>query len=354
MRAKIGLLAAVCLAASAAAPDYPAVVAGHILRFPHDHGAHPEFRTEWWYVTGRLTTAAGKTMGFQVTFFRSRPAIDQDNPSRFAPRQLLFAHAAIADPEHGRLLHDQRVARAGFGLADARSGDADVWIDDWRYSRDHAGYRTIIAAREFELHLDLKPTQAVMLQGESGFSRKGPSPEQASYYYSEPQLAVSGRLQYAGREEPVQGRAWMDHEWSTAYLDPAAAGWDWTGINLDDGGALMLFRIRAADGRTLWAGGTLREPSGAARTFAANDVLFEPLRHWRSARTGATYPVAMRVSAAGVAWELEPVMDDQELDSRASTGAVYWEGAVAARRGGRIAGLGYLELTGYFKPLRLQ
>ncbi len=335
------------------AEGYPDVRPGYALEFPRDHGAHPRYRTEWWYVTGWLRDGAGRDLGFQVTFFRNRPRIAEDNPSAFAPKQLLFAHAALADPARGRLLHDQRAARAGFGLAEAREGLTDVRIDDWSMALADGVYRARIAALEFGLDLAFAPTQAVLLQGEGGYSRKGPAPAQSSYYYSRPHLAVSGAIQREGRREPVQGAAWLDHEWSSEYLASEATGWDWIGINLADGGALMAFRIRAKAGGAFWAGGALRAGNGRLRILAPREVRFEPLRSWRSPRSEVAYPVAMRVRAGEVDVELEPLMDDQELDSRASTGTIYWEGAVRAMQGARLAGRGYLELTGYWRPLKL-
>ena len=341
---------ALCLAAPF---PYAPVVPGYTVSFPRDFGAHPDYRTEWWYVTGWLTTEAGKPLGFQVTFFRSPLNIDNGNPSAFAPRELIFAHAALSAADYGSLLHEQRAARAGFGLAGASATDTDIWLDDWRLTRSGGKYRATIGGRELAMQLDLVPSQPLLLQGDRGYSRKGPLAGQASYYYSEPQLAVSGVITRAGKQETVRGAAWLDHEWSTAYLADAAVGWDWTGINLDDGGALMLFLIRGKDGKPVWAGGTRRLPDGSVVTFNADAVSFTPLEHWRSPRTGTDYPVAMRVEAGDVRLDLIPLMKDQELDSRASTGAVYWEGAVEAKRAGKTVGHGYLELTGYFKPLQL-
>jgi predicted secreted hydrolase len=344
---------ALAAARTSAADGYPVVRPGYALAFPRDHGAHPQYRTEWWYVTGWLRDGAGRDLGFQVTFFRNRPRIAEASPSAFAPRQLLFAHAALADPARGRLLHDQRAARAGFGLAAAREEVTDVHIDDWSIVLSRDTYRARIAAAEFGLDLALESTQGALLQGEGGYSRKGPAPAQASYYYSRPHLAVSGTVERGGRREPVEGAAWLDHEWSSEYLAAAASGWDWIGINLADGGALMAFRIRAKAGGAFWAGGALRAADGRLRSFAPREIRFEPLRSWRSPRSDVTYPVAMRVHAGGLEVDVEPLMDDQELDSRASTGTIYWEGAVRAARAGRPAGRGYLELTGYWKPLKL-
>ena len=348
------LTALAALPAFSAAPQFSAVTPGRAITFPADFGAHPDFRTEWWYATGWLTTPDGKPLGFQLTFFRSGTDHDPANPSRFAPKQLIIAHAALSDPAVGKLQHDQKVAREGFGLAFSRTGNTDVRLDDWTLQRLPGGvYRARIAAADFTLAIDLTPTQAPMLQGDNGVSHKGVNPGQASYYYSEPHLKVSGSVIRAGKPVTITGNAWLDHEWSTSYLDPNASGWDWLGANLDDGGALMAFRIRDRKGATMWSHASLRDASGRITQFQADQVQFSPLRTWRSPRTNATYPVATRIRTGPWVWDLNPLQDDQELDSRQSTGAVYWEGAVGITRDGRPAGRGYLELTGYVKPLKL-
>ena len=326
---------------------------GLALAFPRDHGSHSVYRNEWWYITGWLKSKTGNEFGMQITFFRNRPGIGEDNPSRFAPRQLLFAHAAISDTSVGRLMHDQRAARAGFDLAAASELDTDVHLGDWRLVRVGDRFIARIAGREIGFALEFRPTQPLLLQGEGGVSSKGPKPGQASYYYSLPHLAVSGSIKVKDRTLEVVGSAWMDHEWSSAALAPEATGWDWVGLNLADGAALMAFRIRTRDGGVFWAGGTHRSADGRVRVLSPQEVAFEPTRHWRSPRTSAQYPVAIRLRAGALDLALEPSMDDQELDSRASTGTIYWEGAVRAMSGGSPLGQGYLELTGYWKPLNL-
>jgi len=333
------------------------VVAGTRLQFPRDFGAHPDFRIEWWYVTGWLD-ARDETdpRGFQITFFRARAPEETANPSRFAARQIIFAHAALADPRIGRLVHEERAAREALGLAGAGEGRTDAWLDDWRFEQagqTGRGYRASIAAREFSLALEFDAAGEVMLQGEAGVSRKGPRPREASYYYSQPQMALRGDIVQAGVRRQVNGKAWLDHEWSSSYLAPEASGWDWTGINLADGGALTLFRMRARSGGVYYAGGTLRAADGRMRRFAPPEIRFEPLRRWRSPRTGVEYPVAMRIVAGDLDWRLEPLMDDQELDARASTGTIYWEGAVRAFANDAEVGRGYLELTGYWMAMKL-
>lgn len=332
---------------------YAQVVPGYVLRFPHDEGSHPNFRIEWWYVTGWLTPAARAEIGFQITFFRVRPRIDEGNPSAFTAHQIMIAHAALSDAGRGRLLHDQRVQRAALGLAGAEVGRTHVWIDDWSLTQDGSVYRARIPAAGFSLDLGMRATQPPLLHGEHGVSRKGPQSQSASYYYSIPHLDVNGTLQESGRTTAVKGRAWLDHEWSSSYMDERAQGWDWIGINLDDGGALMAFRMRTPSGELLWAGATYRDRAGTRTVYSPDQLELAPKRLWQSPRTGATYPVAWRVRIGAIHLTLEPVMNDQESDTRATVGAVYWEGAVRAFASGQPVGHGYLELTGYVQPLRL-
>jgi predicted secreted hydrolase len=214
-------------------------------------------------------------------------------------------------------------------------------------------YQLQIPARDFMLSLTLQPTQAVMLQGANGYSRKGALPEQASYYYSEPQLAVSGTITRQGKPVKVTGNAWLDHEWSSTVLDKNAVGWDWVGLNLADGGALMAFQIRSAEGKPVWQHAALRDAKGHTQSIDASRIRFMPLKQWRSPRTGASYPTSLQITINDVRWEVVPLQNDQELDSRLSTGSVYWEGAVTVLRNGQPAGRGYLEMTGYLKALKL-
>ena len=375
-----GVLAAVV----AAAVTYPLVQPGTPLVFPRDEGSHPAYRIEWWYVTGWLDGAGNDDppRGFQVTFFRVRTGLGEDNPSAFAPKQVLFAHAALAEAAAGKLRHAQRSARAGFELAYAREGLVDVRLDDWSI-RDAGGgrYRTVVRGEDFALDLTLQATQAPLLQGDRGYSRKGPDPRAASHYYSLPQLAVSGTVVADGRTAQVQGRAWFDHEWSSDYVDERALGWDWLGINLNDGGALMAFQMRDTQGGARWAAATLRRPApspasaGEGRgegpkrssgpsspadaweetTHSPDQVTWTPLETWRSPRTGVDYPIRWRVRVGATTYRVEPLMRDAELDSRPTTGVLYWEGPVRwlDDASGREVGRGYLELTGYGGKLDL-
>jgi predicted secreted hydrolase len=274
--------------------------------------------------------------------------------SRFAAKQLVFAHAALTDVQGRKLWHDQRIAREGFGIAEAAVDDTRLKLRDWTLQRSADGYAARIPAGEFSLALDFRPTQPVLLQGQRGLSRKGPDAKQASYYYSQPQLAATGRLALQGRSWEVAGKAWLDHEWSEELMHPDAVGWDWIGMNLDDGSALMAFRLRRKDGTALWDGGAFRSASGEQRVARHGDTEFEPLRRWTSPASNASYPVEWRVRTPAGLFTVKAVIDSQELDSRASTGAIYWEGlADLFNAGGRKVGRGYLEMTGYAQRLRI-
>jgi predicted secreted hydrolase len=376
------LLASMAPACSLAAPAR--VVAGktdaparRAPTFPRDHGSHPDTRIEWWYITGHARSGAGqdaRTWGFQLTFFRTRIADTQQLQSKFAARQLLFAHAALSDLSGRRFLHDQRIARQGFGVAEASESDLDVRLQDWRLVRRNGTYQARIVAKDFALDLDFSPNGPVLLQGDQGWSRKGPQAQQASHYYSHPQLAVQGHVALngqrlavsgtggrdvdSGRFTPVDGAAWLDHEWSDSLLDPDAVGWDWMGINLFDGSALTAFRIRNKNGATLWDGGSFRHPKLndgiKPYVFAPGEAIFQAVRGWKSPRTQTTYPVEWLVRTPAENYVLRAVLDDQELDSRNSTGAIYWEGLCDLFDSQRQhVGRGYLEMTGYAKPLAL-
>jgi predicted secreted hydrolase len=340
---------------------YAKVTPNPTLTFPKDHGAHPAFRTEWWYVTGHVQTETGKPFGFQVTFFRSNTGISGKSvtSSRFLPSQILFAHAAIADPSLGKLRHDDRIARQGFG--NTSSVDSlNIQLEKWQMQWVNDKIFTRVKAKDFALDFSLKPTLAPLLQGENGFSRKGPAPDQASYYVSLPQLRVEGTLDIDGKSQRVTGTAWFDHEWSSEIINNDAQGWDWLGANLADGGALMAFQMRDKKGDVLWSAGTRVNNNGSVTRLNKNEIAFTPLRTWQSPRTGARWPVAMRVRAGDETFDLEPWMDDQELDSARSTGIIYWEGAVDVmlqdkngdKKQDKKLGLGYLELTGYAKSIK--
>ncbi|MDZ7937322.1 MAG: lipocalin-like domain-containing protein [Rhodoferax sp.] len=355
------------LAASLSTGTLPAAwgLAPAKLQFPRDAGSHNDFATEWWYVTGYANTDGNTAaLGFQLTFFRSRVAATQGMQSRLAARQLVFAHAAVTDVRGRKLWHDQRLARwsgepTGRNPADTASAsdqDTAVQLRDWSLQRVGADLHAHITAADFTLNLRLYASQPVLLQGQNGLSRKGPDAQQASYYYSLPQLQAGGQITLSGREYLLEpgSTAWLDHEWSQQVLHPQAVGWDWIGINLLDGSALTAFQLRQHDGRVLWDGGSFRSAAGALYPFSRGEVLFKPLRSWRSALSKASYPVEWMVGTPADYYTVKAVLDDQELDSRSSTGAIYWEGLCEVwDSNNRLVGRGYLEMTGYAAALTL-
>jgi predicted secreted hydrolase len=353
------------LAASALAPlaghvgaqtVFPAV-SPHPLVFPRDHGAHPDYRIEWWYLTGVLgEPSSSSTLGLQVTFFRVRTSIDPANPSRFAAHQLLFAHVALADPARGTLVVDQQIVRVAAGNARIGTDDTDVQLGRWRFLRKAAGaFECEIPARTFRLRFTATPAQPVMPQGQDGFFPKETQGAYASFYYSVPQLAIEAELQRDQRHDTLRGVAWLDHEWASSLLEPQATGWDWIGMNLDDGTAIMAFQTRRkGDGAPLFAYASLRAPNAhPSRQFTGAAVRFEPLAVWESPRTRARYPVSQRVTLGDRVFETRPLFNDQELDARLTGSAIYWEGASTLLENGRSVGRGYLEMTGYAAPLTL-
>ena len=347
------------------------------IHFPRDLGSHPDLRIEWWYITGHTTIGSGaptRAFGFQLTFFRARVDVTQAMSSRFAARQLLFAHAAVTDVQGARFRHDQRIARAGFDVASASESDTDVHLRDWSLVHQGGVYRAHVAGADFMLELNFSETQPVLLQGANGVSRKGPDAAQASYYYSQPQLAFEGEIAIQGQRfvvsgegaksaspsfTPARGAAWLDHEWSDGLLHPDAAGWDWIGMNLFDGSALMAFQMRSKTGKdALWDGGSFRQTglqAGAGPTiFNRGEVSFEPLRSWKSPLTQTIYPVEWMLRTPVDHYRVKALLDAQELDSRNSTGAIYWEGlSDLFDSKQRHVGRGYLEMTGYARPLVL-
>ena len=356
----LGLLAANTAPTQAASAIAPADTSRSRLVFPADFGSHPASRIEWWYITGALESGQ-RLWGFQITFFRAATGIGGAADSRFQASQLLFAHAAVTDLEGSRLRHDQRIARSGFGIAEASTHDTATALHDWRLVRESTDRGSLYRAHAssetagFGFDLTLQATQPVLIQGLDGVSQKGPLSAQSSRYYSEPQLAASGTLVLdRGPEVAVTGRAWLDHEWSDSLLDASAVGWDWIGMNLDDGAALTAFRLRRADGSMLWAGGSFRPKGGETRNFAPHEVDFDPGRRWTSPASKASYPVRWHVTTPAGRFTVDAMQDDQELASLASTGSIYWEGlSRLLDSNGRALGRGYLEMTGYAAPLVL-
>lgn len=354
---------------AAAAPEplaqgtYRNPLPGYVYRFPRDHGTHEEFRTEWWYYTGHLSTKSGRRFGYQLTFFRRGVAQEaaRTNPSRWAIRHLYLAHAAVTDLDRARFSYAEKLSRAGIGKAGAEPGRLRVWIDRWKAEASPAEpHRHHLEARgdDFAIDLTVAAEKPAAVHGEGGVSRKGASPAQASHYYSLTRLATSGTVTVGDEVLPVTGLSWMDHEFGSGDLGANQVGWDWFSLQLDNRTEVMLYRLRLADGGIDPASsGSLILPDGRVQALAASDVRVEPLDYWTSRRSGARYPARWRIAipSADLMLEVTPELADQELVTARSTQVTYWEGAAritGTKQNVPVAGSGYVELTGYADRFR--
>ncbi len=333
--------------------------------FPADHGPHPTFASEWWYLTGNLQTAAGRRFGYQVTFFRtSLGAAPTPRPddSAWATNQVWMGHFAVADIDRGRFFAFDRFQRGALELAGATASPWRVWLDDWSLEQEGSGsFPLRLRARERlessgdagdEVAVDLlvSPLKEVVLQGDRGLSQKGPTPGNASFYYSFTRLQTSGTVHVENQRFAVEGTSWLDREWSTSPLPDGQVGWDWFGLQLSDGTELLFYQLRAADGSpSPHSGGTLVLADGSSTLLDAANVELTVEHTWISPIDGTVYPSAWHLSipARGVELRIEPLIENQELDLTFR----YWEGAVRVAGTGLdgtpVSGRGYVELTGY-------
>lgn len=334
------------------------------LSFPADHGAHPDYRTEWWYYTGNLTDSGDRRFGFQLTFFRSalQPADQRkhwpDPASTWRSDQIYLAHAAISDLAVGRHLQAERMARPVLSMAGVEQTHAatGVHVQTWKTTITSKSHLLQADTGDFAIELELEALKKPVLHGDNGYSRKGQDPERASCYYSFTRLQATGNLTVDGTRHPVQGFAWMDHEFSTAPLQPGINGWDWFSLQLSDQSEVMVFLLRQADGSQNPAtSGTFVTASGDTRHLQQKEIQITPLAHWTSPHSGARYPVKwrLRIPLLQLDLNLAANLDDQEMHTPLSTGVVYWEGSVRAtgtRGETPIEGVGYVEMTGYAGP----
>lgn len=324
--------------------------------FPEDHGPHEEFRTEWWYFTGNLASGEGRQLGYQFTIFRT--GLGKLKPGResgWNSNQIYMAHFAVADVSGGKFYFDERFSREGNSLAGAQAAPLKVWLEDWRISDTGAGasfelpqIRITAGSDEFSIDLTLDAAKPFVLQGDSGLSRKGAAPGNASYYYSYTRLATSGSVNISGKTHMVSGDSWMDREWSTSALSSDQTGWDWFALQLSDSTEIMYYQMRKTDGSAdVFSKGIYVDKNGASVLLKKESVILEVTGNWTSER-GTTYPSGwkMRIPEKDIELEVTPAMEDQLLD----VSVKYWEGSVKidGRSNGRIvSGRGYVELTGY-------
>jgi len=322
------------------------------MSFPRDHGKHPDFQTEWWYFTGNLA-GRGQEFGFQLTFFRrglfsERVSLESD----WSVRDLYPAHLAVTDKTGKRFFHYETMSREGPNLAGASERDLDVHVKDWSARRTDEGIVLSARAEGVGLALTLKPAKPMVLHGNNGYSRKGDAEDQASHYYSFTRLSARGVLAIGDESYPVEGLAWMDHEFGSSILSEDQVGWDWFSLQLDDGSEVMAFHLRRKDGTVERPFGSLVSQDGTVQYLTGDQISIVPNRIWKSPKTGALYPAGwtIRLKDSNTRLEVVPAMQDQELSGARSTQIVYWEGAVdieGSHEGAPVRGSGYAELTGY-------
>ncbi|MGB0497229.1 MAG: lipocalin-like domain-containing protein [Rubricella sp.] len=315
---------------------------GTPLSFPRDHGAHPEYRIEWWYLTATLTGADGRDYGIQWTLFRS--ALAPEEGEGWSAPQLWMGHAGLTTPE-GHFV-SERFARGGIGQAGVEIAPFRAWIDDWAMvslatdGQDAYSALDLSASGiEFSYHLDLRAEGPLVPHGEEGYSVKSEE-GQASYYYSQPFYSVTGTLTLPSGDVAVTGEAWLDREWSSQPLSANQEGWDWFSLALDTGERVMAFQLRESDGGH-YTSGTWILPDGTPDPLEDGAIRFTPLREAEVA--GRDVPVEWRVEIPeyGFAVETAPLYDRSWMD----TFFAYWEGPI--RFTGTHQGRGYLEMTGY-------
>ncbi|MBI3803658.1 MAG: carotenoid 1,2-hydratase [Nitrospirae bacterium] len=337
---------------------------GYRFSFPRDHGTHPNFKIEWWYFTGNLSSA-GNEIGYELTFFRRGidPPKGEENPSRWAVKDLYFAHFALTDGVGKRFFYTDKISREAIGKAGAQRDRLEVWIDRWRAVQETDGTIHLQAEAEGEtdrpgwkIDLLLTPEKPPVIQGSDGISRKGGEPGQASHYISYTRLQTEGTVSIGGKGQAVAGLTWMDHEFSSSMLNKNQVGWDWFSIQLKEGGELMLYQIRTIDGkRDPFSSGTVVHPDGTSRHLTADAFTLTPARYWKSPANSTSYPVGWKIEvpSEGLSLTSDPILDAQELITSKSTRVAYWEGASrfsGTRQGRPVTGKGYVELTGYDQP----
>jgi predicted secreted hydrolase len=365
MRSKL-LGAIALLVFSLTAQEWKLALPGYPYEFPRDHFNHPGYQTEWWYYTGNLHSPDGHRFGFELTFFRqaihltSRQAAASD--AAWRPDQIYFAHLALSDIDGGEFYHTERLNRAGPGLAGASLQQQRYWNGNWqvRWTNLGTGDQQLQAVCDrFTLKLNLRPEKAPVINGLNGISQKGPLPGEASHYISFTRLNAAGLLEWKNARASVNGPAWMDHEFFTEPRDNTLIGWDWFAIQLNNNEELMLYRLRrSAGGPGAYSSGTYVDSHGKARFLSASEFSLLPDELWHSPHSNARYPISWHISVPCLGLELteRTALKNQELfgDSRISPS--YWEGAVTYQgrmRSQPVTGLGYLEMTGYAKPVNL-
>jgi len=372
MKSELAALLILVLLPGAATAQYRAASPGYRYSFPRDHFNHPDFQTEWWYYTGNVKSASGQAFGFQMTFFRQAVRRSQSQDSPWVIEDLYLAHLALSDLSGGKFYHSERLNRAGPGIAGVSQESGRIWNGNWQILWEGNRQTLEAVADQWSLRLALDTRKPPVVHGQQGISQKGAGSGQASHYISLTRLAAAGTIEVSGKVYTVEGAAWMDHEFFTHPLAPEQVGWDWLSLQLNDQTELMLFRLRRQDGSLdPYSAGTYVDASGMSQHLSAREFTLRPLEdrreyRWTSPSTGATYPIRWQVTvpSLGLEMEISTRLPQQEVTTSGRLAPNYWEGAVeiTGTRGNApvnspvtspLTGAGYLEMTGYDRPVRL-
>jgi predicted secreted hydrolase len=342
------------------AGQYRVALPGYRYEFPRDHFSHPDFQTEWWYYTGNLKSAEGHKFGFELTFFRQSLSRDPTKTAAWDVKDLYLTHLALSDLEGGKFYHVERTNRSGPGIAGASEAGGRIWNGNWQILWESSEQKLQAIQEQFQLHLTLHSEKPPVIHGENGVSQKAEGEGRASYYISLTRATTSGSIELDGKKFDVSGTSWMDHEFFTHQLAPGQTGWDWLSVQLTDNTELMLFHIRRKDGSIdPYSAGTFVDTQGRTTHLRESDFVLEPFaERWRSPATGAGYPIHWKIAIPklGIELEAKTPLESQELTSKSKLAPNYWEGAIVLsgkRNGQTTSGVGYLEMTGYDRPVQL-
>ena len=351
-RFRFAIFLMVTLPMLVAADDFRQVLAPRDWSFPRDHGRHDGFRLEWWYFTGNMHDSMGRRFGYQLTFFRTAFSPEKNQRlSQWGMNDLYFAHAAVSDIDGKTFFYKDRLERPHTGLAFSSDQTMDVLLLDWSAKLDDGKIELKCPEKDFVIDLLCSEGRGPVLEGPGGVNIKGHEPGQASYYYSMTRLKTAGTLTVKGKTFQVDGLSWMDHEFSSDALSKNQIGWDWMGLQLDDGSDLMIYRMRNKSGSTDYLSGTKITSNGQPHYLSQDQLKIDGDSSWKSPASGASYPQHWTVRVAGQPpLTITSDMPGQELMTTASTKVTYFEGsATVTGDHGQHLGQGYLEMTGYAK-----
>jgi predicted secreted hydrolase len=360
MRNRLIWLLPLMLTATPLAAQYRDASPGYQYEFPRDNFNHPDFQTEWWYYTGNVKDPSGHEFGFELTFFRKALTRGAQKPSNWSAPDVYMAHLALSDISGGKFFHHERLNRAGPGIAGVNAETARIWNGNWQIQWIGNTQNLQAFSDDFALQLTFESQKPPVIHGIGGVSQKSAGPGHASHYISLTRLIVKGDIEVQGKKFTVNGTAWMDHEFFTHQLNADQVGWDWFSLQLDNNTELMLFRLQLKDGSDdPFSSGTYIDATGKTTHLTQKDFDLQPLGNtWTSDSDHAVYPIRWQVNVPSLRINLDITtpLKQQELAGKNPLSPSYWEGAIriaGTRDASPIGGVGYLEMTGYDRPVQM-